>query len=92
MAASVALGSLAALSLSQQAALVVELCGKSGCPDTKSFVLGPLKTAMQKLNSTDIMDFSYVPFGQAYYDTPSTLCGAGDASSYIWSGFWINYN
>ena len=56
------------------------------------FVLGPLKTAMKKLSSSAIMDFSYVPFDPAYYDTPSTLCGAGDASSCIWRGFWINHN
>lgn len=47
---------------------------------------------MVKLNSTDIMDFSMVPFGQAYYDTPDTLCGTGNVSSYIWGGFWEGYN
>ena len=53
---------------------------------------GPLREAMLKLNSTDIMDFSMVPFGQAYYDTPDTLCGAGDDSSYVWGAFWDGYN
>jgi len=47
---------------------------------------------MLKLSSTDIMDFSMVPFGQGYYDTPDSVCGAGDDSSYVWGAFWRGYN
>ena len=87
MAARVALGSLAALSLSLQgcgnggnggngdtpAPVVVELYGESGCPDTRAFVLGPLKTAI----STPLTSWTSAMFPSARRTTtPQAHCAA----------------
>jgi hypothetical protein len=42
--------------------------GEAACPDTKSFVLGPLASMMAILK--DHVQVQYVPFGNAYYSAP----------------------
>lgn len=51
---------------------------------------GPLKTALNTTDMSDIMDFDMFPFGQATWNTPT--CGVGDTSSYVWGSFWEGYD
>lgn len=39
---------------------------------------------------SDIMNFSYTPFGQAMFNTPQ--CGEMDTKNYVWGQFWDGYN
>jgi hypothetical protein len=40
----------------------------------------------------DIMDLNIVPFGNAAFDTPDSLCGVFNASAYHWSAPWVDYD
>jgi len=38
------------------------------------------------------MDLNIVPFGNAAFDTPDSLCGGFNASAYHWSAPWADYD
>lgn len=53
----------------------------------------PLKDAANTENVNEIMNFTWVPFGQGMWNTPASICGSFNMSvTYTWGKFWQGYD
>lgn len=60
----------------------VKFYGESGCPYCRNFISGPLRSTLAAPGLSDIMNFEYIPWGNAYYVT-SECKGAGQYNSTV---------
>ncbi|KAJ9442194.1 GILT-like protein C02D5.2 [Diplonema papillatum] len=64
---------LAAATATAQEKVVLRFYGEAGCPPCQAMIVGPLNETLYAPGLWDILDYQYIPFGNAFFITPQ--CG-----------------
>ncbi|KAJ9455818.1 GILT-like protein C02D5.2 [Diplonema papillatum] len=87
MKATAVLGMLLAVATAQEK-VVLRFYGEAGCPPCQDLIVGPLETTLNAPGLWGILDYQYIPFGNAFFITPQ--CGGDQGYNLTQRLCWDN--